>query len=50
MTGTHRSVTQDRVPPARLYMVWNVPQFGSADAITWTWSATAWRRQDFAPL
>ncbi len=32
MTGTHRSVTQDRVPEPRTYMVWNVPQFGSADA------------------
>jgi zinc protease len=31
MTGTHRSVTQDRVPLPRVYMVWNVPQFGSAD-------------------
>jgi zinc protease len=32
MTGTHRSVTQDRVPEPRVYMVWNVPQFGNADA------------------
>ena len=32
MTGTHRSVTQDRVPLPRVYMVWNVPQFGSADS------------------
>jgi zinc protease len=32
MSGTHRSVTQDRVPLPRVYMVWNVPQFGSADA------------------
>src|SRR5271166_6521833 len=32
MTGTHRSVTQDRVPLPRVYMVWNVPPFGSADA------------------
>ena len=32
MTGTHRSVTQDRVPEPRVYMVWNVPQFGTADA------------------
>ena len=31
MTGTHRQVTQDRVPLPRIYMVWNVPQFGSAD-------------------
>ncbi len=32
MSGTHRSVTQDRVPLPRVYMVWNIPQFGSADA------------------
>jgi zinc protease len=32
MTGTHRQVAQDRVPQARLYKVWNVPQNGAADA------------------
>jgi len=32
MTGTHRQVVQDRVPQARLYKVWNIPEFGSADA------------------
>lgn len=32
MTGTHREVTRERVPLPRIYMVWNVPQFGSADA------------------
>ena len=32
MTGTHREVTRDRVPLPRIYMVWNVPQFGSAEA------------------
>jgi len=32
MTGTHRSVTQDRVPLPRVYMTWNVPQFGTADS------------------
>jgi zinc protease len=32
MRGTHREYTQDRVPLPRIYMVWNVPQFGSADA------------------
>jgi len=32
MTGVHRNVVQDRVPLPRIYMVWNVPQFGSADA------------------
>jgi zinc protease len=31
MTGAHRSVMQDRVPQARLYKVWNVPEWGSAD-------------------
>ena len=28
-TGTHRQSVQDRVPQARLYKVWNVPQWGS---------------------
>jgi zinc protease len=32
MTGTHRQSMQDRVPQARLYKVWNVPGFGTADA------------------
>src|SRR5271157_5670530 len=32
MTGTHREITQEHVPLPRLYKVWNVPQFGSADA------------------
>src|SRR5450755_4192184 len=32
MTGTHRQVAQDRVPQARIYKVWNVPQNGAADA------------------
>lgn len=31
-TGTHRQVVQDRVPQARVYMVWNVPQDGTPDA------------------
>lgn len=31
MTGTHRAVTADRVPQARVYMVWNFPEYGSAD-------------------
>jgi zinc protease len=30
-TGTHRGWVQDRVPQARLYRVWNVPQTGSPD-------------------
>jgi zinc protease len=32
MTGTHRSTVQDRVPQARVTMVWNVPQWGTLDA------------------
>ena len=32
MTGTHREITQDRVPLPRIYKVWNIPQFGSADS------------------
>jgi len=32
MMGTHRSVSQDRVPLPRIYMVWNVPEFGSSDS------------------
>ncbi|HIN26783.1 MAG TPA: insulinase family protein, partial [Candidatus Marinimicrobia bacterium] len=32
MEGMHRQVAQDRVPLPRLYKVWNIPQWGSADA------------------
>jgi zinc protease len=32
MTGTHRGTVQDRVPQARIYKIWNVPQYGSPDA------------------
>lgn len=32
MEGTRRQVVQDRVPQARLYKVWNVPEWGSRDA------------------
>ena len=32
MTGTHRQVVQDRVPQARIYKVWNIPEYGSAEA------------------
>jgi zinc protease len=32
MSGTHRQIVQDRVPQARIYKVWNVPEYGSADA------------------
>ena len=31
-TGTKRQVAQDRVPQARIYKVWNMPQFGSLEA------------------
>ena len=31
-TGEHRQVMQDRVPQARVYMVWNVPEWSSEDA------------------
>ncbi|HEX2450948.1 MAG TPA: pitrilysin family protein [Gemmatimonadales bacterium] len=30
-TGHQRGVMQDRVPQARLYKIWNIPQWGSAD-------------------
>ncbi|HEY2546581.1 MAG TPA: pitrilysin family protein [Candidatus Acidoferrum sp.] len=32
MSGTHREIVQDRVPQARVYKIWNVPQYGTADA------------------
>jgi zinc protease len=31
MTGEHRQTMLDRVPQARIYKVWNVPEYGSAD-------------------
>jgi zinc protease len=31
-TGTHREIMQDRVPQARIYKEWNIPEFGAADA------------------
>jgi len=31
-SGEHREVMQDRVPQARVYMVWNVPEWSSEDA------------------
>jgi len=30
-TGTHRQTAQDRVPQARVYRIWNIPPWGSAD-------------------
>jgi zinc protease len=32
MTGEHRQIMQDRVPQARVYKVWNVPEWGSEAA------------------
>jgi len=32
MTGTHRETTQDRVPLPRIYKIWNIPPFGTADS------------------
>src|SRR6266576_1105775 len=31
-TGAHRELMQDRVPQARIYKEWNVPEYGAADA------------------
>src|SRR5258708_36166627 len=31
MTGVHRQQAQDRVPTARVFDVWNVPEYGQAD-------------------
>ncbi len=31
MRGEHREIMQDQVPQARIYKVWNVPQWGSPD-------------------
>lgn len=31
MTGSHRQILQDRVPQARIYKVWNVPQWGTKE-------------------
>lgn len=33
MTGVKRMVAQDRVPQSRIYKVWNVPQWGTRDAV-----------------
>jgi zinc protease len=32
MTGMHRQIVQDRVPQARIYKIWNVAPYGTADA------------------
>src|SRR6185503_15452107 len=31
-SDTRRQIAQDRVPQARIYMNWNIPQFGTLDA------------------
>ncbi|MGE5435654.1 MAG: M16 family metallopeptidase [Syntrophothermus sp.] len=31
MSGTKRMITEDRVPQSRLYMVWNVPEWGNEE-------------------
>lgn len=31
-TGKHEQIMYDRVPQARLYKIWNIPEWGSADA------------------
>jgi len=31
MQGSHRATLQDRVPQARIYKVWNTPEYASAD-------------------
>src|SRR5213596_3776870 len=31
-TGSHREIMQDRVPQARIYREWNIPEYGAADA------------------
>ena len=32
MSGSHRAVTQDRVPQERIDKVWNIPEFGNEDS------------------
>jgi zinc protease len=32
-TGNHRGWVQDRVPQARIYRIWNTPQFGSPEEV-----------------
>ncbi len=33
MTGTKRQIAQDRVPQARIYKVWNVPEWGNKELV-----------------
>jgi len=32
MTGTHRQIMEDRVPQARIFKVWNIPQWGTKES------------------
>ena len=32
-SGTHRQTVEDQVPQARIYKVWNIPQWGTAEAV-----------------
>ncbi len=49
--GTHRGSVQDRVPQARLYRVWNVPEFGSPEEATaGSGGGVLAAGQDFAPV
>ena len=32
-TGVQREIAQDRVPQARLYKIWNIPQWGDKDSL-----------------
>lgn len=33
MEGTHRMIAQDRVPQARIWKVWNIPEWGNKEAV-----------------
>ena len=33
LTGSHVQVMQDRVPQARVYMIWLMPKIGSVDSV-----------------
>ena len=33
MTGSHRQVVEDRVPQARIYKVWNIPEYRNPDSV-----------------
>ena len=32
-TGTHRQTSEDRVPQARIYKIWNIPQWGTEESV-----------------